>query len=202
MALLDGFGRERDVSLQFWQHEDLLNGPGLTPLRSASAEEEGHLFICGPFFATLNIGCAYRYAVRNPFRSELLHAIAHGLQFLERCGAIAQKLELERRYPTILELINRPPPLSGIREPRLSNQDGSAQVGPRIDLFLGYTDRADDPASFRIHEVTPGDVIAVHDLRDWSPNEILEPPWQPDHGRVEAARKDAREWLRQSHHSE
>jgi hypothetical protein len=35
---------------------DLLNGPGLTPLRSAHAREEGHLFIYGPFYATLNIG--------------------------------------------------------------------------------------------------------------------------------------------------
>jgi hypothetical protein len=61
--------------------DDLLNGPGLTPLRSAHAREEGHLFIYGPFYATLNIGCAYRYAVRNPYRSELLHAIADGLQF-------------------------------------------------------------------------------------------------------------------------
>jgi hypothetical protein len=99
----------------------LLNGPGLTPLRSAFAQEEGHLFIYGPFFATLNIGCAYRYAIRNPFRSELLHAIADGLKFLERCGGGAQKEELERRYPAISDLINSPSPpvvleLGGIQE--------------------------------------------------------------------------------------
>ena len=68
-ALLNTLGTARDVSLQHWQHEDLLNGPGLTPLRSVFAQEEGHLFIYGPFFATLNFGYAYRYAVRNPFRS-------------------------------------------------------------------------------------------------------------------------------------
>jgi hypothetical protein len=29
----------------FLEHEDLLNGPGHTPLRLASVQEEGHLFI-------------------------------------------------------------------------------------------------------------------------------------------------------------
>jgi hypothetical protein len=185
--------------------DDLLNGPGLTPLRSAHAREEGHLFIYGPFYATLNIGCAYRYAVRNPYRSELLHAIADGLQFLERCGATVQKQELERRYPRILELVKRPSPpvvleLGGIKESRLSNQNGSAPVAPQLEQYLMHADRAGlgDAGSFRIDQVAPGDVIAVHDLRDWSPNEIMVPPWQPDPSRVKFARRDViQEWLKQ-----
>jgi hypothetical protein len=206
IALLDRFGTAQEVARQNWRHADLLRGPGLTPLRSAHALEEGHLFIYGPFYATLNIGWAYRYAVRNPFRSELLHAIADGLRFLERSGATGQKQELERRYSTISELVNRPSPpvvleLGGIQESRLSNQNGSAQVAPRIEQYLKHVEaRLDDPASFRIDEVVPGDVIAVHDLRDWSPNEILDPPWQPDPGRVEAARKNVQEWLKRGRH--
>jgi hypothetical protein len=72
--------------------------------------------------------------------------------------------------------------LGGIEESRLSNQNGSAPVAPQLEQYLMHADRPGlgDAESFRIDQVAPGDVIAVHDLRDWSPNEIMVPPWQPD----------------------
>ena len=94
---------------RFLKYEDFLNTPGLRPLQSAYAREDGHLFVYGHFFAILNIGHAYRYAVRNPFRSEFLSAISVGLKLLVRCGAASDAQELETRYPAILELINKPP---------------------------------------------------------------------------------------------
>jgi len=117
------------------------------------------------------------------------------------------KGELERRYPAILELISSPSPpvvleLGGIQESRLLNQDGGTQVAQRVELYLSVADKpgVNDPGSFRIREISPGDTIAVHDLREWSAAEVPDPPWQPDRDRVAAARMDAKQWLSQNRH--
>ena len=90
--------------------------------------------------------------------------------------------------------------LVGTQESRLLNQDGGTQVAQRVELYLSAADKpgVDDPASFRIREISPGDIIAVHDLREWSAAEVPDPPWQPNRDQVAAARMDAKEWLRQN----
>lgn len=195
-------GNESEIFLKLLAYEDLLNSPGLTALRSAHQREDGHLFVYGQFFGTLNLGHAYRYAVRNPFRSEFLHSISVGLTLLERCGAAPQANEIGRRHALVSELINKPSPpvvleLAGIAESRLSNENGSKPVAPQIELYLSLADQpgVDAPASFRVSDVTPSDVAAVHDLRGWSPDDIESPPWQPDRDRVAAARKNPKRWL-------
>jgi hypothetical protein len=69
----------------------------------------------------------------------------------------------------IIELINEPPPpvvieLTNIDERRLTNENGSMIFGEQFDNYL---DLANEPsvslaASFRIQNVMPGDVVAVH----------------------------------------
>jgi hypothetical protein len=74
--------------------------------------EEGQLFVYGHFFAALNIANAYRYAIRNPLRSEFLLMISTGLKLLARIGNASTANELESRYPAVLQLIkNSPPPV-------------------------------------------------------------------------------------------
>jgi hypothetical protein len=117
------------------------------------------------------------------------------------CGAGEAARELEDRYPDILNLINNPMPpvvleLSGIEETRLSNEDGSKPVKERIEQYRAAASNLRRMPSFRIDNVTPADVIAVHDLRDWSLEDISPPPWTPDQDRVAAARRTPRDWLR------
>ena len=201
VALLGLAKSEQDLSRCHRKHEDLINGPALTPLRSAHGQEEGNLFVYGPFFVTLDLGEAYEYAVRNPYRSELLHAIADGLKFLQRCGGAVQTLE--DRYPAVFQRIQNPSPpvvleIGGIEEARLSHQDGRSPVAPAIAQsleLLRQASRTTRPRSFRIDGVKPQDVVAIHDLRDWKPADIQPAPWRPNSDQVQAARKDVSEWL-------
>jgi hypothetical protein len=82
-----------------------------------------------------------------------------------------------------MELINKPPPpvvleLAGIDEARLSTETGKRPVNREIEQFLAlaHVSGVDAVASFRVDEVTPSDVIAVHDLSDWLPAEIQPHP--------------------------
>jgi hypothetical protein len=189
-----------EVRRHLLQDKDLLEGPGLSPLRSAAAREEGHRFIYGPFFVTPHIGDAYRYAVRNPVRSELLRAIDIGLKLLTRYGADQRALELVRRYPEVMELINNPPPpvvleLAGIDEVRLSTETGDRSVRRDIERYLALSRLPGAVASFRVDDVIPSDVITIHDLSDWSAAEIRPHPWRRDDDRVRAACRDPQEWL-------
>lgn len=140
-------GTAEEVFRQFRKYEDFVKTPGLRPLQSVFQQEDGHLFVYGHFFATLNIGDAYKYAVCNPFRSEFLWSISVGLKFLARCDAAPTVRELEGRYPEIMELINWPPApvvveLKGIEKSRLSNEDGSKAVVPRIISYLSKADNS------------------------------------------------------------
>jgi hypothetical protein len=201
-AALREIGSEQELLRRFVQHEDLLHTPGLTPLRSADHREDGHRFVYGHFFATLNIGHAYRYAVRNPVRSEFLHAISAGLKLLERNNASLSATTIANRHPAILQLIAAPPPpvvieLTGIDEERLSNEDGGKPAAPQIELYLEMAREpgVDAPASFRIDNVTRRDVVAVHDLSCWAADDILPPPWTPDSAAIAIVRKEPQQWL-------
>jgi hypothetical protein len=138
-------GTEAELFSWYLEYEDLYNSPGLSALRSAYAHEEGHLLVYGQFFATLNIGNAYRYALGNPLRSEFLSPISVGLKLLARRGVASSAEKLESRYPGILQLINESPPpvvieLLGIDESRLSNENGSRKVMPLIESYLRWAD--------------------------------------------------------------
>ena len=156
LALLN-LGTESELFNWLLEYEDLHNSPGLSALKRAHTREDGHLFVYGHFFATLNIANAYRYAVRNSFRSEFLSVIYVGLKLLERRGATSTAKTLERRYPTVLRLINEPPPpvvieLTGIDELRLANETGGREVMAIIEDYLDLADNppVNIPAAFRI----------------------------------------------------
>lgn len=200
-ALL-GLGTESELFNQYLKHEDLYDSPGLSPLRSVYAREEGHLFVYGHFFATLNVANAYRYAIRNPLRSEFLLVISTGLKLLARIGNASTANELESHYPAVLQLINNPPPpvvieLTGIDELRLANETGGREVMPLIEHYLDVADNpsVNIPAAFRIEEVKPSDVVAVHDLSDWSADDLSDSMWRPDPDRVDASRMSPERWL-------
>ncbi len=40
------------------------------------------------------------------------------------------------------------------------------------------------PSAYRILDVTPADIIAVHDLHDWPNEEDRDSSWRPDPSRV------------------
>ena len=197
-ALLS-LGTESELFNEYLKHEDLYDSPGLSPLRSVYAREEGHLFVYGHFFATLNIANAYRYAIRNPFRSEFLLVISTGLKLLARIG---NANELESRYPAVLQLINNPPSpvvieLTGIDELRLANETGSREIMPLVENYLHFADNpsVNMPAAFRIDGVKPSDVVAVHDLSGWSADALSDSMWRPDPDRVDASRMSPERWL-------
>jgi hypothetical protein len=80
--------------------------------------------------------------------------------------------------------------LKGIDVSRLSTETGDSTVMPMLKLYLDNADEGNFPGAFRIESVSPGDVIAVHDLTEWLPDEICgRSLWRPDHGRVEDSRK-------------
>ena len=167
---------------RFLKHDEFLEGTSWTTLKSLAGKEERPMFQYGDFYVTLDLGRAYGYAGRNPIRSESLLALSHGLKFLEYEGATSTVSKLRDLYPGVMELIDKPTPpvvleLTGIVQSRLSNEDGTKDVDAKIEAFF---DLPDTPASFRISNVVPADIVAVHDLRDWSPEDILPPPWKPE----------------------
>jgi hypothetical protein len=121
---------------------------------------------------------------------------------LARIGNASTANELENRYPAVLQLINDPPPpvvieLTGIDELRLANETGGREVMPLIENYLRLTDNpsVNIPAAFRIEAVKPSDVVAVHDLSDWSADDLSDNMWRPDPNRVDASRMSPERWL-------
>jgi hypothetical protein len=89
--------------------------------------------------------------------------------------------------------------------------DPRQQVVYELAFSLGTTSRGFDGAfpsckgspggaigcsgAFRIDEVKPSDVVAVHDLSGWSPEDLSDSLWRPNPDRVEASRKNPDQWL-------
>ena len=128
--------------------------------------------------------------------------ISTGLKLLARIGNASTANELESRYPAVLQLIkNSPPPvvieLTGIDERRLANETGGREVMRQIEDYLDLADdpSVNTPAAFRIHEVKPSDVVAVHDLSGWSPEDLSDSLWRLNPDRVAASRKNPDQWL-------
>src|SRR5579872_7290531 len=133
-------GTEEELNRCFLDYTDLHYSPGLMALRSAHECEEGHSFVYGHFFATLNIAHAYRYAL-SPHRSEFLSAISVGVRILERRGAASTAQKLGNEYPDIFKLISKPPPpvvleLTNVDDARLTNENGSKVFAQQLENFL------------------------------------------------------------------
>jgi hypothetical protein len=54
---------------------------------------------------------------------------------------------------------------------------------------------ARDPTAFQVRDVTVADIIAVHDLHDWPPEELNDSSWRPDASKVDLARRPLQDWL-------
>ena len=88
--------------------------------------------------------------------------------------------------------------MRGIDENRIKRENGTADgVTAYLALYLLDADEptVNNPASVRIEAVRPGDVVAIHDLANWRPNDVGDPLWRPTIEQVVAARKTAEEWL-------
>jgi hypothetical protein len=156
----------------------------LTALEPSDPSAKG-LFSYGAFFVTLNLGNAYRYALNNPFRSEFLRALHGGVSLLRRLND-PMAMEAPKLFPAVHNLL----------QARYLREDGGEAAAVEIELFLqmGELPGVNMPASFRAYEVSPADVLAVHDLADWVAFEVPDPPWQPNPSMVAAARFQPDVW--------
>lgn len=157
------------------------------------------LFGYGHFAVTLNPAIAYRYTIRNPYRSEFVRALAGGLKILTRVGH-PFSAQVPNLFPDAYRAIAFPSPpvvleLHRITRDRLLKEDGSPDIDPHLKLFLSR--RQDVTANFRIRDVAPADIAAVHDLHSWRPEELEDPSWRPDPSRVDSGRLAAADWLAQ-----
>ena len=154
------------------------------------------------FYATLNQAHGYRYAIGNPYRSELLRALAEGLMVLSRLGDPLPKT-FSSRYPGVERaLCDTSGPvaleLKGIRYKRLVADNGSSRKS--VDDELGMWNQMKSGSgksyrlAFRIKKVRPSDIVAVHDLRDWRGNVPLA-PWLIPESFITKARMSPESWL-------
>jgi hypothetical protein len=172
----------------------------LPALRQLDGGERSH-FEYGHFCATLNIANAYRYTVGNPYRSEFIRVLAESLKLLEDlCDQIPQKLT--REYPAVASAIESPSPpvvleLTGIARERLLNGKGGQNIEGELQAFLDIQQYpgVNAPADFRIRDVIPSDIVAVHDLSDWLPEDVGDSSWRPKKNDIAAARRSTQDWL-------
>lgn len=181
-------------------------GPGMelsslwVPALSRLDSNGQSYFEYGHFCATLNIANAYRYAI-NPYRSEFIQALAEALKVLDHIGGSFSQT-LANDYPKIAHAIKNPSPpvvleLGGISRERLLNRRGGSNIQMELELFIDMEmdPGVNAPVDFRIRNVTSDDIVAVHDLCDWSVEEVGNPPWRPDKSKVAAARYLVQDWL-------
>jgi hypothetical protein len=162
------------------------------------ARDESH-FQYGHFFATLNIANAYRYAM-TPYRSEFIQVLAESLKVLNHIGDPLPET-VAARYPEVARAIENPSSpvvleLRGIPQERLLGEKGSRDndAVKSFNKMQAYPE-SNFPLAYRILDVTPADIVAVHDLSDW-PNEVdRDSSWRPDPSRVAEARHSVQEWL-------
>ena len=168
-------------------------------LRDLDTADGRTAFGYGHFYATLNVGNAYRYAIGNPYRSEFLLAIAESLKVLEHEGHPLPH-EIAARYPAIHDAITTPSPpvvieVCGISRNRLLTENGDTD----IDADLSLTDDlgmpgVNIPLAFRIMGVRAMEIVAIHDLSDWPIEEVDDSMWQPNAEKVAAVRFSTHDW--------
>src|SRR6185437_6104746 len=191
-----GIGENEDEKLHFV----FGNRPGaeystlwLPAFRRLDGDGQSH-FEYGYFFATLNIGNAYRYAL-NPYRSEFVRAIAESTKLLRHLRDPLPEM-LPTKYPEIARATENPSPpvvleLRGISAERLLTADGYDGIQSQLEIWsdMQRYQGLNAPVDFRIRDVVSGDIVAIHDLSDWTRDDIGDGTWQPDQAQIEAARK-------------
>jgi hypothetical protein len=106
------------------------------------------------------------------------------------------------QYPTLIKSIEVPSTpvvleLTGLHQERLTREDGGRDLGIYLEVSVKMEGKpgVNSPSAFRVNDLTPSDIVAVHDLQNWSPNDILDPPWRPDCARVAQLRREPKQWL-------
>jgi hypothetical protein len=155
----------------------------------------------GHFFVTLNIANAYRYTIGNPYRSEFIQALAESLKVLAQIGD-PLPMTVETEHPQVAHLINDPSPpvvleMTGISRERLLNAKGGEDIEAELQSFIDMQmyPGVNACADFRIQSVTPADIMAVHDLRNWSAEDVGDSSWKPDVSKVAATRYSPQDWV-------
>jgi len=164
-------------------------------LRELDESRGGSHYSYGQFFATLNIANAYRYAIGNPYRSEFIRLIAECLKLLKHLGDSLPQT-VASRFPHIQRAISEPSSpvvleLRGIARTRLLTAKGDDDIDGGLQCFFDMQEFEgfNAPCDFRVRNVTAGDVVAVHDLRDWPPDEVHDSSWRPDPAKVSQVRR-------------
>ncbi|MBK1990976.1 hypothetical protein A0J48_026290 [Sphaerospermopsis aphanizomenoides BCCUSP55] len=139
-------------------------------LRNLAEGYSESLFAYGPFFATLDPRSAYKYALRGG--AEALQCLREGIAVTEWlgdpvhselrsvCSDLLQAIDaLSVSHPVIIGL-------RGIPASRIARESGAAVTVDWLKFMAdlvaqpGYS----VPATVRISDVAPSDVVAVHDL--------------------------------------
>jgi hypothetical protein len=173
----------------------------VSALRQCDDSQDRSVFAYGYFFVTLNIANAYRYTISNPYRSEFICALAESLKVLQHIGhplagsVPASFPEIDRAIknpssPVVLEL-------RGVSRDRLLTERGDHDIDGQVELFFKMQKfrGANDPAAFRVRDVTASDIVAVHALSDWPSDEADDVFWRPEPSKVSAARRSPQDWL-------
>ena len=155
----------------------------------------------GRFFATLHIANAYRYTIRNPYGSKFIQALAESLKVLTHIGHPLPPM-VATRFPGVHRRINNPHlpvviELRGISRERLLTEGGSQDVVSMLQNSIDMLEYAGvrDPTAFQVRDVTVADIIAVHDLHSWPPEELDDSSWRPDATKVALVRRPLQDWL-------
>src|SRR5665213_1584426 len=165
----------------------------LSAFRELDGGGQSH-FEYGHFFATLNIANAYRYAL-NPYRSEFAQAIAESIKLLRHLRDPLPET-VANKYPEIARAIENPSPpvvleLQGISAERLLTAKGAPDIQSELDIWdeMQRYPGVNAPVDFMIRDVVSGDVVAIHDLSNWTQDDIGDASWRPDKAQIEAARQ-------------
>jgi hypothetical protein len=136
----------------------------------------------------------------NPNRSGFLQALAESLKVLNHIGDPLPRT-VATRYPEVARSIESPSSpvvleLRGISRGRLLSERGSRDV----DAVGSFNEMQAYPevnftTAYQILDVTPADIIAVHDLCDRPTEEDRDSSWRPDPSRVDEARQPCRNGL-------
>jgi hypothetical protein len=173
----------------------------LAALRSLSVSSTEGLFCYGDCYTSPNPAVAYGYAVANRFRSEWLLMISEAMDAL-RDISLADAERIASNYPSVIRRINEQPghpvviELLGIEAHRLRTERGSPDIDASMQLFFDteYDYERPHVSSFRIADVTPRDIVAVHDLSGWVVDDLPSPSYLST-ARIKRVRMTVTDWL-------
>jgi hypothetical protein len=159
------------------------------------------LFCYADCCATPNPAVAYGHTLANRFRSERLLVISEAMDEL-RYVSHADAERIASNYPSVIRRINEQPghpvviELHGIEAHRLRTKRGSPDIDDSMNSFFEAEYDYERPygGSFRIADVTPTDIVAVHDLSGWTVDDLPSPLYLTS-SRMAPVRSTVRDWL-------